>query len=198
MVGRCVEGVEAMIFVLNLRAVGHGETNLAEGADDIVGYLGKGMEFADGAAASGQREISGFFGQRGNEFEFLAANREGGFELYFRGVNGLARGRFFFLRQRSELFHKRGEFAVGADPRAFGLLERGNIGRAFQLGERRLLEWFDFSNERHRESFAVWPGGFKFSVSELEPCERLKENRKFQLANRLWGFKRTLDKNFKI
>ena len=39
MVGGRVERVEAMIFVLNLRPVSDGKTDLAERADDVVGDL---------------------------------------------------------------------------------------------------------------------------------------------------------------
>src|ERR1017187_6901012 len=52
MVGGRVERVEAMILVLNLRPVGHGETNLAERADDVVGDLRERMQFAERAAAA--------------------------------------------------------------------------------------------------------------------------------------------------
>ena len=36
MVGGRVERVEAMILVLDLRPIGDGETDFAEGADDVV------------------------------------------------------------------------------------------------------------------------------------------------------------------
>ena len=53
MVGRRVERVKTMIFVLNLRSVGDSETDLAERADDVVGDLGEWMCFAENTAASG-------------------------------------------------------------------------------------------------------------------------------------------------
>ena len=70
MVGGRVQRIEAMVFVLNLRAVGDGEAEFAEGADDVFGHLRERMKFAERAAASGQREIGGFLRQRSRQFEF--------------------------------------------------------------------------------------------------------------------------------
>src|SRR5579863_8663164 len=52
MIGGGVERVETMILVLDFRSVRHRKTDFAEGADDVVGHLGEGMQFAKGAAAS--------------------------------------------------------------------------------------------------------------------------------------------------
>ena len=73
MVGGRVERVETMIFVLDLRPIGDDETDLAETADDIVGDLREGVQFAQRSAAARQREIGRFFGQRGFQFQFFAA-----------------------------------------------------------------------------------------------------------------------------
>ena len=54
MVGGRVQGVEAMIFVLDFRPVGDGEANLAKTAHDVFRHLGQRMKFAqrhDGARA---------------------------------------------------------------------------------------------------------------------------------------------------
>ena len=131
MVGGRVERVEAMILVLNLRPVGDGETNLAERADNVVGDLRERMQFAERAAASGQREIGRLFRQRGFELQFLAARGERGFEFLFGGVDELAGGGLFLFRERAELFHQRGEPAVRPDPRALGLFQRGEVGGIF-------------------------------------------------------------------
>jgi hypothetical protein len=45
------------------------------------------------------------------------------------------------------LFHQRGELAVRAEPRAFGLFERGEGGRGFEFRERGLFQRFDLVNE---------------------------------------------------
>jgi hypothetical protein len=54
-----------MVLVLNLRPVRDGETDLAEGAHDVLGDLRERMELAERAAAAGQSEIGRLFGQRG-------------------------------------------------------------------------------------------------------------------------------------
>ena len=149
MVGGGVEGVEAMILILNLRPVGNGEAEFAESANDVLGDLCERMEFAECAAAAGQGEIGWFLGQRGLEFEFGAAFGERGFEFNLDGVDEFAGGGFFLLRERAELFHQRGELAVGAEPGALGLFERGGVGRRLEFGQRGLFQRFNFVQERH-------------------------------------------------
>ena len=114
MVGGGVQRVEAMVFVLDFGAVGDDEADLAEAADDILGDLRERMELAEGAAAAREREIGGFFGRGGRKFQFAVALGQGGFEFDLGGVDGLAGGGLFFFGQGAELFHQRGEFAVGA------------------------------------------------------------------------------------
>ena len=97
MVGGRVERVEAMIFVLDFRAVGDDETDFAEAADDVLGHLRERMQLAERAAASGQREIGRFLGQRGRQFEFGAAFGQRGFEFDLGGVDELCRRRAFPL-----------------------------------------------------------------------------------------------------
>ena len=70
MIGGRVQRVEAMVLVLDLRAVGHGEADLAKGAHDVFGDLRERMQFAQRAAAARQGEICRLFGQGGLEFEF--------------------------------------------------------------------------------------------------------------------------------
>ena len=144
MVGGRVERVETMIFVLDLRPVGDGKTDLAEAADDVVGDLRERMQFAERAAASGQREIGRLFRQRSFQFQFLAARDERGFEFHFGGVDEFAGGGLFFFRERAELFHQRGELAVRPDPRALGLFQRGEVGRGFEFRQRGLFQRFNF------------------------------------------------------
>ena len=144
MVGGGVERVEAMVFVLDLRAVGDDEADFAEAADDVLGHLRERMEFAERAAAAGRAEIGRFLGQRGCQFEFVAARGQRGFEFDLGGVDGLAGGGFVRFGQGAELFHQRGKPAVGANPIAFGLFERGEVGRGFQVRQGGLLQWFDF------------------------------------------------------
>ena len=144
MVGGRVERVETMILVLDFRAVGDDEADFAEAADDVLGHLRERMEFAKRAAASGQREIGRFLGQRSRQFEFGAAFGQRGFEGDFGSVDGFAGSGLFLLRKRAELFHQSGEPAVRANPVALGLFERGEVGRGFQVGQRGLFQRFNF------------------------------------------------------
>src|SRR5438552_18686311 len=79
MVGGRIEGVEAMIFVLDLRSIGNDEANLAEAAHDVVGDLRERMQIADRATATGQSEVGGFLRSRSHEFECLAARGHGSY-----------------------------------------------------------------------------------------------------------------------
>src|SRR5579883_957804 len=91
-VGGRVQGVEAMVFVLEFRSVSDGETNLAEAPHDVFGDLRERMQLADRTAASGQGEIGGFLRQRGLKFQFFTARRDSGFEFNLGLVDELAGG----------------------------------------------------------------------------------------------------------
>src|ERR1035438_1520357 len=122
MVGGRTQSVEAVILVLDLRAVCDYEPDLAEAAHDILSNLCERMELANDAAAPGQSEIRGFLGEGGFEFEFTAALGQGSFELDLGSVDGLARGGLLLFRQCAKLLHQGGELAISAqvvDPRLF-------------------------------------------------------------------------------
>ena len=148
MVGGRVQRVETMIFVLDLRAVGDGKTDLAKTAHNVLRHLRQRMQFAERAAAAGQREIGRLLGQRGFEFEFGAALGERGFQFHLGLVDEFAGGGFFFLGQSAKLFHQRGEFALRAEIRALDLFQRGQVRRGAKIRERGLLQRFDFVQER--------------------------------------------------
>ena len=69
-------------------------------------------------------------GKKNEEDPNQSDGLEGGFEFLLGGVDEFAGGGLFFLRERAHLLHQRGEFAIRPDPRAFGLLQGGEIGRA--------------------------------------------------------------------
>ena len=147
MVGRRIERVEAMILILDLRPVGDGEADLAEGTDDVVGDLREWMQLAERAAASGQGEVGWMLGHRGGEFEFTTTFGERSFEFDLGDVDEFAGGGLLFLRERAELFHQRGEPAVRSDPRALGLFQCSEVGSGFEFRERGLFQRFDFVKE---------------------------------------------------
>ena len=149
MVGGRVERVEAMILVLDLRAVGDGEADFAERADDVVGDLRERMQFAERAAASGQCEIGRLFGQRGFQIQLFTARDERGFKFDLGGVDEFAGGGLFFLGECAELFHQHSELAIRPDPRALGLFQSGEVGGGAQFSQRGLFQRFDFGQERH-------------------------------------------------
>ena len=138
-----------MIFVLNLRAVGDDKADFAEAADDVLGHLGERMEFAERAAAAGRTEISRLLRLRGFQLQFVTAFSEGGFEFFFRVVDGFAGSGTFSPWKCAELFHQRGKLAVRPDPRALGLFQRGEVGGAFEFGKRGLFQRFNFVQQRH-------------------------------------------------
>src|SRR5436189_6439568 len=105
MIGGRIEGVETMIFVLDLRSIGNDEPNLAEAAHDVVGDLRKRVQLAERAAATGQGEAGGFLRERGLEFELFAARDQSRLEVDFRLVTQFAGGKAVFLRPTAELFH---------------------------------------------------------------------------------------------
>jgi hypothetical protein len=50
------------------------------------------------------------------------------------------------------LFHQCRELTLRADPFAFGLFQRREIGCGLEFGQGGLLEGFDFVQERHAET----------------------------------------------
>ena len=147
MVGGRVQGVEAVILVLDLGTVGDYEPDLAETADDILSHLRERMELADDAATPGQGEIRGLLGQGGFEFELAAALSQGSFELDLGAVDGLARGGFLFLGQCAKLLHQGGELAISAQVVNPSLFKRRQVRRGAQLRERRLFQRFNLVQE---------------------------------------------------
>ncbi len=133
MVGGGVQGVKAVILILDLRPFSHGKAELAEGADDVLGDLREGMKFAERPAAARQREIRGLSRQGGGEFQLFAAGGESGLDLDLGEIDELSRGGLFLFGQRAELLHQSGEPAAGAQPGALGLLERGEVGGRSQF-----------------------------------------------------------------
>ena len=58
MIRRRVQGVEAVILILDLRTICHHEADLAETADDIIGHLRQRVKMAEQAAAAGKGTIA--------------------------------------------------------------------------------------------------------------------------------------------
>src|SRR5438874_6914956 len=97
MVGRRVERVEAVIFIFDLRSVGHRKANFAEAADDVLGHLRERMKLTQWTATAWQCKIGPLFGQGGLEFERTAAFRESSFEFHFGRIDDFASTRFLLL-----------------------------------------------------------------------------------------------------
>ena len=102
------------------------------------------------ATATGQREICRMLRHRSSEFQFAATFGERGFEFDLGDVDEFTGGGLLFLGECAELFHQRGELAVRPDPRAFGLFERGEVGRGFEFRQCGLFQRFDFIKKRHK------------------------------------------------
>ena len=115
MIGGSVEGVEAVTLALDLRAVGHGETDFAEAADDVLGDLGEWVLLAKRTAASRRGEVGGALRGGGGELEFLASSVERLGEFGLGQVDRLAGGGAFLLGQAAHLLEQSGELAVGAE-----------------------------------------------------------------------------------
>src|SRR5262245_20073963 len=111
-----------MVFVFDLRSVCYDKTDLAKGPHDLLANLRQRMQLAQFASAAWKSEIGWFLWEGSFQFQFGAAFCQGSLQLDFYLVDQFACAGPFFLRQRSELFHQRGELAVGADPVALGVI----------------------------------------------------------------------------
>ena len=134
MVGGCVEGVEAVVLGLDLRAVGDGETDLAQDAAHLLAHERERVIRAGAGVGGRQRGIDGG-AKLGLQFRRLDGAEGGVEERLQRGlrlVDELAHGGPLVLRHGAHLLHQRGELAVGADEAGLGGLE---LGARFQRGE---------------------------------------------------------------
>src|ERR1051326_9140288 len=83
MICRCIQGIEAMVFVFDLGAIGYDKANFPKAPNDVLCDLGQSTEFAKRTTAAREGEISRFFGESGFEFEIGLARGQDGFKLGF-------------------------------------------------------------------------------------------------------------------
>src|ERR1041384_2574899 len=105
MIGRGVERVETVVLILDLRAIGDLEADLAEAADNVLGDLRQRMKLAQETAAPWQREIGPLLGATRFEVGFGSTVREGRFNFSLGDVDGFTGRRLFLLRQCAKLLH---------------------------------------------------------------------------------------------
>ena len=91
------------------------------------------------------------FGSGCLQFEDGALAGEHGFEVDFGSVDGFAGGGAVLLGEAAELLHQGSELAMGSEPSALGLFERGDLGGGFELGQRGPLEWFEILQQRRHK-----------------------------------------------
>src|SRR5437762_731774 len=97
MISRCVERIEAVIFVFHFRTVGNNKPDFAKRADVILGYMGQRMEVAQSPPTPGESNVRCRCRSGGSKFQFSASVRERGFNLIFGGIDELPSGRFFLF-----------------------------------------------------------------------------------------------------
>ena len=133
-VGGRVEGIEAVILAFDLRAVGDGESRLAQ---DAAHFLPHERQRVAGAGPGVRRRQRGVDRRPEPRSEFAVADPgERGVEMLLQArlrlVDELAHGGSLLLRHRAHLLHEGGEFAVGADVPGLGGLK---LGARAQRGE---------------------------------------------------------------
>ena len=114
MVGRNIQGIEIMKFVLDFRSFGHFKTDTFEQAPDAVHDARDRMQTARPLSASGQSDIDPFrlkplFKLRC--LQGLLARLNGFLDRFLGGIDSLAGGRTFFGRQLTKLFQLLCQFA---------------------------------------------------------------------------------------
>ncbi len=129
MIRRRIEGIEAVVLVLDLGSVGDGEPQFAEGADDVVGDLSQRMQSTLGTATSWKTEIGGLLRQGGTQLQFGAARGQCRLQFELHGIECLAGGRPFLLAQGAQPLQQDRETAFSTQHRALRLIQRWQIAR---------------------------------------------------------------------
>ena len=146
-VGRGVESVEAVAFALDLRAVGDGEPDFAEAADDVLGDLRERVLFAKRSAPARRGEVGGALRSGDGEFEFLASAIERLGEFGLGQVDCFADGGAFLLGQAAHLLEQSGELAVGSEVQHAHVVEFGQAVGGLERLQGGFLQRSDFVQE---------------------------------------------------
>jgi hypothetical protein len=140
----------------------------------------------------GRVKSVGCLGSAAASSQFAAPLQERGFEFHLGGVDKFSGGGFFLFGKRAELFHQGCELAVGANPRAFGLLQRGEVGRGFEFRAGGLFQRFDFVQESsHKLRRSVSASGpeshSRILVSVPVSIGRRLGESTGQISQEMWG-----------
>ena len=117
MVGGDIQRIEIVIFVFDLGAIQHGETERDEQVFDFGLNPGDGMQVAHARAGRGQREIQPLGVKplfQGLRIELAQPRFEGGFQFLLGGIQQLADARAVLGRQLAHVFAGLGERAFAA------------------------------------------------------------------------------------
>ena len=136
MIGRCVQGIEAVILILNLWSIRHHKAQLTKALDDILGHLCERMKFTQTAATARGSEIRWLRGRGRSQLNTIPCGLKGSLEFALGGVNGFTGQRTLFLGERAHLFHQAGEPAMRAEPGALGAIQGGLIRGGIQFSKR--------------------------------------------------------------
>ena len=149
MIGGSVQRVEAMIFVLDFRAIGDDKTNLAKAAHDVLGDLRERMEPAQARRRPGKVKSVGSLGRAALSSSSYRRATSAFSSSTLDWLDQLSRRRDFLPWERAELLHQRGEPAVGAQVIDARLFQSRQIRGGIQFGEGRLFERFNLICKSH-------------------------------------------------
>src|SRR5437588_12992758 len=124
MIGWRIQCIEAMIFVLDFRAIGDHKPDLTKAADDVFGDLGQRMQPTDWPPSSRQRKVDGLLWQRRLQLQLALAIVQDRLQFRLGLIDELACGWTFFFGEASQLLEQRGEFSVSAEVGDLRLFER--------------------------------------------------------------------------
>jgi hypothetical protein len=151
-IGRGVEGVEAMPFGFHVRTFGERKAHPPENADPAIEHLGEGMQAAQLGGDAGKRDVDVL------ELACLPRGAKALGGLLDCGRDGAARfvqefadNRALFLAERFHPIGPRRDAAGAAKVANAGRVERLLVGRGGDFSQRRVAELFQLvrhENER--------------------------------------------------
>ena len=149
MINGCVEGIEAVILILHLRAIGNHKAKLAKALDDILSSLSKRVEFTKRTAATGGGEIRRFRWHDTSQLDTIPRSFQGCFQLTLSNIDCFAGCGPVPFRQRAQLLHQTREATLRPQPSPLGPIQRSLVRSSIKLGQRLGLQWFNLIQQRH-------------------------------------------------
>ena len=123
MIGRRIERIKAVIFILNLRPIGHHEAKLAKAFDYVFGHLGQWMQPTQSTTATRRGEIGCDWWCGCRQLDAFPRLDQCLLQFPLGLIDGFTRQRSILIGQGAKLFHEPRELSVRPNPGALRTIQ---------------------------------------------------------------------------